>query len=76
MKKLLAILGVITCMIGLCACGQKETADTSADEGVLATCESMIDAMSKIVETGPAAIEQYVIDPVVYAGLQSLQDAM
>ena len=76
MKKLLAILGVITCMAGLCACGQEEAADTSANEGVLATCESMIDAMSKIVESGPAAIEQYAIDPVVYAGLQSLQDAM
>ena len=76
MKKLSAILGVIICMVGLCACGQDETADASVDEDVLATCESMIDAMSKIVEAGPAAIEQYVIDPVVYAGLQSLQDAM
>ena len=76
MKKLLAILGVITCMVGLCACGQEETADTSAYEGLLATCESMIDAMGEIVEMGPAAVEQYTVDPVFYAGLQSLQSAM
>ena len=77
MKKLLAILGMITCMIGLCACGQEEPIDLPVDEETLVSnCESTISMMYMIVGSGPSMIEQYVGDPVIYAGLLSLQDSL
>ena len=78
MKKLLAILGVITCMIGLCACGQKEDAiNMPVDEDTLvSSCGSTINTMDTIVSSGPLAIEQYAGDPIIYAGLLSFQSAM
>ena len=77
MKKLLAILGVITCMIGLCACGQDETINLPVSEAtVVENCESTVNTMSMIVGLGDTVIEQNVGDPIVYAGLLNLQDAL
>ena len=77
MKKILAILGMITCMIGLCACGQKESVNLPVSEGELvANCESTIKTMDMIVGLGDAAIEQNAVDPVIYNGLLSWQSAL
>ena len=77
MKKLLAILGIITCMAGLCACGQEETKDLPASEAdVVADCELTVSTMNMIVDSGSAMIEQYAGDSVIYAGLLGLQDAL
>ena len=54
MKKLLAILGVITCMVGLCACGKEEaqpSADNAADEMIIQQFEAMVDDMVDRVVT-------------------------
>ena len=75
MKKLLAILSVITCMIGLCACGQEETASAPFSEAELMEIgESLVMQMDSIVAQGMT--ELYVDDPIGYAGLLSWQDAL
>ena len=76
MKKLLVILGVITCMVGLCACGEGTTAldpSVSAEE-VLMNAEATVKTIDMIV--GLNATEQYAGDPVIYAGLLSWQSAL
>ena len=55
MKKLLAILGVITCMVGLCACGKEEaqpSADNAADEMIIQQFEAMVEQFNTIVSQG------------------------
>ncbi len=77
MKKLLAILGVITCMVGLCACGQEETkaqASGADDEMLLQYGETTVQQMDTIVSQG--AIEQYAADPIIYNGLLDWQSAL
>lgn len=76
MKKLLAILGMITCMVGLTACGSsKETADTSVlEEQMVLSCEQIVASMQQIVNLG--AEEQYTSDEVVYNGLLSYKNAL
>lgn len=77
MRKLLAILGMLTCMAGLCACGQKESSELPvSEENLIATAEQMTTAMSQIIAQGPDVIGQYAADPVIYAGLTGLQNAM
>lgn len=76
MKKLLAILGVITCMVGLCACGQEEVkAESGAnDEALVQQFESMVDQIDMIVDQG--AIEQFEADPVIHTALLDWQNAL
>lgn len=77
MKKLLAILGVITCMVGLCACGQEETKTSEVnaeDESLIQYGESTVQQMDMIVSQG--AIEQYASDPIIYNGLLDWQNAL
>ncbi len=77
MKKLLAILGVITCMVGLCACGQEGTATaTSAeDEYLVQQFEAMVEQINTIVSQG--AVEQYAsVDAVSYNALVDWQNAL
>ena len=75
MKKLLAILGVITCMISLCACGQEDTASAPYSEAELMEIgETTVMQLNMIVAQG--VIEQYVEDPIIYAGLVSWQNAL
>ena len=75
MKKLFAILGVITCMIGLCACGQEEAGTGDANtESMVQFGETTVQQMDEIVKQG--AIEQYASQPEIYAGLLGWQDAL
>ena len=77
MKKLLAILGVITCMVGLCACGQEEAKTQTAgadEEALLQYGETTVQQIDTIVSQG--AIEQYAADAVIYNGLLDWQNAL
>ena len=77
MKKLLAILGVITCMIGLCACGQEDTVNFPFIEAQLVSdCESVVKGIDMAVSQGSAAIEQNVGNPVIYNGMLGWQSAI
>ena len=77
MKKLLAILGVITCMVGLCACGQEETATSVSgeDEFTVQQFESMVEQINTIVSQG--AVEQFAsADAASYNALVDWQNAL
>ena len=77
MKKLLAILGVITCMVGLCACGQEEAKASTAgaeEEALLQYGETTVQQIDTIVSQG--AVEQYAADAVIYNGLLDWQKAL
>lgn len=77
MKKLLAILGVITCMIGLCACGQEETTNLPVSEAdLIADCESTVKTINMIVGLGDDVVEQNAADTVIHAGLLSWQSSL
>lgn len=75
MRKLLAILGMVTCMVGLSACGQKEeatgpiTKEQAEKIGV-----DTVQRMDSIISQD--AIDQYVADAAVYAGLNNWKDAL
>ena len=77
MKKLLLVLGMITCMFGLTACGGTvEEVDnygiTEAD--AFAYADGLIETMDQIVTAGQ--IEQYESDDVIYAALTNYEKAL
>lgn len=76
MKKLLAVLGMITCMAGLAACGQE---DKPADglitqEEAVTMGGNIVSDMNTIVKNGE--MEQYANQPILYNGLVSWQSAL
>ncbi len=75
MRKLLAILGMVTCMVGLSACGQEETSvGPITEEQAVEYGATTVQQIDMIVSQG--AIEQYADQDVVYAGLSGWQDAL
>ena len=77
MKKLLLVLGMITCMFGLTACGGTvEEVDnygiTEAD--AFAYADGLIETMDQIVAAGE--IEQYKSDNVIYTALTNYEKAL
>ena len=75
MKKLLAILGMITCMVGLCACGQSETETGDVDAANMVEFgETMVQNIDNTVKQG--MIENYAGEPEIYAGLLGWKDAL
>ena len=77
MKKLLAILGMITCMFGLAACGSAEEAapvDAATEEQMLTFFAQRVDIINQICSSG--AIEESAEDEVVYNGLLNFASAM
>ena len=77
MKKLLLVLGMITCMFGMTACqGTVEEVDnygiTEAD--AFAYADGLIETMDQIVAAGQ--IEQYKSDNVIYAALTNYEKAL
>ena len=77
MKKLLLVLGMITCMFGLTACGGAvEEVDNYGitEEQAFQYAEGLIDTMNQIVLTGQE--EQYKSDTVIYAALTSYGKAL
>ncbi|MCI9462443.1 MAG: OadG family protein [Lachnospiraceae bacterium] len=76
MKKLLAILGMITCMIGLTACGSSgETMDPNEETMAVESGEMTVNSIQQIVAMGGE--EQYAeLDEVVYNALLGFKSAM
>ena len=75
MKKLAVILGMITCMIGLTACGKDANQPlTETDAKLLESGVAMVESMNQIVLQG--AEEQYADNEPVYNGILSWKDAM
>ena len=76
MKKLLAILGMITCMIGLAACGSAEdAAPLSAEEQqMIQFYAQRVDAIYQICNTD--AIEENAENEVIHNGLLNFKSAM
>ena len=75
MRKLLAVLGVITCMIGLCACGQEKTTNLPlSEEELIKGCENMLTNLNGVVNQGD--VESYTDIPVIYNALLSWQSAL
>lgn len=77
MKKLLLVLGMITCMFGLTACGG--TVEEVDNYGVTEAqaveyAEGLIDTMNQIVLAGQ--VEQYESDKVIYAALTNYEKAL
>lgn len=74
MKKWLLVLGMITCMLGLTACGQ-----TKEEEAPLMTSDEAVQLGQNIVET----VNQYVVqnaqdqagDPVLISAIESWESA-
>ena len=77
MKKLLLVLGMITCMFGLTACGGTvEEVDTYGitEADAFAYADGLIATMDQIVTAGQA--EQYESDDVIYAALTNYEKAL
>ncbi len=75
MRKLLAILGMVTCMAGLSACGQEEavsgplTEEQAIQDGI-----NTVEQMNIIVSQD--AIDQYIALESVHAGLENWKEAL
>ncbi len=75
MKKLLVILGMITCMACLAACGEVEApSGPISEEQAVQIGTTIVDQMNTIVSQG--AIEQYVDQPALYNGFLGWQSAL
>lgn len=74
MKKSLAILGIITCMVGLTACGAKaEPTPFMPEEQAIEVGINTVESLKQIVDQG--AEEQYKGDAVIEAALTSWKNA-
>ena len=75
MKKLLVILGMITCMACLAACGEEEAqSGPISQEQAVQIGTTIVDQMNTIVSQG--AIEQYVDQPALYNGFLGWESAL
>lgn len=75
MKKLLVILGMITCMACLAACGQEEAVSGPiSEEQAIQIGTTIVDQMNAIVAGN--AVEQYADQPVLYNGFLDWKDAL
>ncbi len=74
MKKIFAILGMITCMIGLCACGQETRQMSEEEQNLVTRDEALVQDFNSVVSQG--AVEQLADQPEIYAGLLGWQDAL
>ena len=75
MKKLLAILGMITCMIGLTACGSVQEAPEGAvsEADALALGQSLVESAWQIVNAG---LEETAVTEVAYNGVLNFKSAL
>ena len=76
MKKFLLVLGMITCLVGLTACGSAEEAapTTITQEQAELTVENFMVSMSDVVAQGAQA--QYASDDVLTAAIASYESAL
>ena len=76
MKKSLAVVSILACMLGLCACGSDSTVmdPVLTTEEAIQVGEQTADAIVLIVEQGAQA--QYEGQDVIVAGLKSWESAL
>lgn len=78
MKKILLVLGMVTCLFGMTACGAKNEAAESKmqvdEESLISYADQVIDAVNQIVASGMQ--QQYASDSVISAALTSWESAM
>lgn len=78
MKKWLLVLGMVTCILGISACGTEKAADSGesliTEEAAVAAGDQLVETISMICAQGQQ--EQYKEDAVVYAALSSWTGAM
>ena len=77
MKKLLLVLGMITCMFGMTACGVAvEEVDTYGitEADAFAYADGLIETMDQIVAAGQ--VEEYKSDNVIYTALTNYEKAL
>lgn len=78
MKKSLAIIAALTCMLGLCSCGSSvtnvPTKPLLTPEAAAELGETTVNNMNMIASSG--MIEQYATDEVSYNGLLSWQNSL
>ena len=78
MKKFLIVLGMLTCLFGLTACGNSnETSDTTplmTESEAIQVAEQLITQIDQIVDGG--MVDYYAEDAVASAGLESWVSAM
>ena len=77
MKKLLLILGMITCMLGLTACANNVESAVDygiTDEMARQYAEGLINSINEIVLTGQEA--QYKSDAVIFGALENYKKAL
>lgn len=77
MKKLILVLGMLTCLLGLTACGT--TKEVTEDYGVtqeqaLTSSTGLVESMNQVVLANET--EQYKSDAVIYAALQNYAAAL
>lgn len=75
MKKFLLVLGMITCMLGMTACGKTEEIKPIMDEATATTtAEYTVEQIAQIVASGLG--EQYEKDAVISAAIESWSKAL
>ncbi|MCI7595487.1 MAG: OadG family protein [Lachnospiraceae bacterium] len=78
MKKLLLVLGMITCMLGLTACNDEKDTLTEnygvTQEQALEYGQGLVETMNEIVLRGEMA--QYESDKILYPALESFSSAL
>lgn len=78
MKKILLVLGMVTCLVGMTACGAKnEAAETNMqvdEESLISYADQVIDAVNQIVAGGMQS--QYASDSVISAALTSWETSL
>lgn len=79
MKKILLLLGMVTCILGMAACGKAETEQAANtpkfdEEALINAADQMIDGMNQVVAGGMQ--EQYAEDAMYSAGLASWESAL
>ncbi len=76
MKKFFLVLGMITCMFGLAACGKEVETENYGitDEQAFEYADGLIETMNQIVLAGQQ--EQYKSDDVIYAALENYANAL
>ena len=77
MKKFLLVLGMITCMLGLSACGGAQDAENTpsiTEADAIAVVDSFALSMSGVISSGAQA--EYAEDPVLSAAIASYEAAM
>ena len=77
MRKILAIIGTLTCMIALSACGTNEETQQISDaekQQLITAGESNVNALYQVISSG--TVDQYKNNAVIYDGLNSFQSAL